>query len=46
MTTNAKNRPSIMRRLWKRWDTRLCLIVILVYAVAALYGEVVYRARA
>ncbi len=33
-----------MRRLWKRWDTRLCLIVILVYAAAALYGEVVYRA--
>ena len=30
--------------LWRRWDTRLCLVVISCYALAALYGEVVYRA--
>ena len=34
----------IMRRLWRRWDTRLCLIVIALYAAAAVYGEAVYRA--
>ena len=34
---------SLWRRLWRRLDTRLCLVVIAVYAVAALYGEIVYR---
>ena len=33
----------IWRRLWQRWDTRLCLLVIALYAVAAVYGECVYR---
>ncbi len=44
MTANKNNRPNILSRLWRRWDTRLCLIVILAYAGAALYGEAVYRA--
>lgn len=35
--------PSVFARLWKRWDTRLCLVVIVIYALAAAYGEGVYR---
>lgn len=35
---------NILRRLWLRWDTRLCLLVIAVYCCAAVYGEVVYQA--
>lgn len=34
---------SILQRLWQRWDTRLCLLAVTAYAVAALYGEAVYR---
>lgn len=34
---------SVFARLWRRWDTRLCLIGIVVYAIMALYGEGVYR---
>ena len=34
---------SLFRRLWRRFDTRLCLIVISVYTLAAVYGECVYR---
>ena len=34
---------NILRRLWQRWDTRLCLLVIAVYCCAALYGEAVYQ---
>ena len=34
---------SLFRRLWRRLDTRLCLIVISVYTLAAIYGECVYR---
>ena len=34
---------NILRRLWLRWDTRLCLLVIAVYCCAAVYGEVVYQ---
>lgn len=34
---------SLFRRLWRRLDTRLCLIVISVYTLAAVYGECVYR---
>ena len=34
---------NILRRLWRRWDTRLCLLVIAVYCCAAVYGEAVYR---
>ena len=33
----------ILQRLWRRWDTRLCLLVIAVYGFAAVYGEVVYQ---
>lgn len=36
-------RQNILRRLWRRWDTRLCLLVIVLYCVAAAYGEAVYR---
>ncbi len=36
-------RQTILRRLWRRWDTRLCLLVIALYCAAAAYGEVVYR---
>lgn len=32
-----------MARLWKRWDTRLSLVIVALYAVAALYGEGVYQ---
>jgi len=34
---------TIWSRLWRRWSTRLCLIVIALYCAAAAYGEVVYR---
>ncbi|MDX9867240.1 MAG: ABC transporter permease [Kiritimatiellia bacterium] len=34
---------SILRRLWRRWDTRLCLLVVALYACAAVYGEAVYQ---
>ena len=34
---------SIMARLWKRWDTRLSLIIVALYAMAALYGEGAYQ---
>lgn len=34
----------LWRKLWQRVDTRLCLVVIVIYSLAALYGEVVYRA--
>lgn len=32
-----------MARLWKRWDTRLSLVVVALYAVAAVYGEWTYQ---
>lgn len=34
---------NILGRLWQRWDTRACLLVIAVYTCAAVYGEAVYR---
>ena len=34
---------NILKRLWRRWDTRLSLIAIALYLSAALYGEGVYR---
>ncbi len=34
---------NILRRLWRRWDTRLCLLAIAVYCGAAVYGEAVYQ---
>jgi peptide/nickel transport system permease protein len=34
---------SIWWRLWRRWDTRLCLLVVAAYCALAAYGEVVYR---
>ncbi len=37
------NEMTILRRLWRRWDTRLCLVIITGYACAALYGEGVYQ---
>lgn len=33
-----------MARLWKRWDTRFCLVIVALYAVSALYGEWTYQA--
>lgn len=38
----AKER-NILRRLWRRWDTRLCLLVIVAYCCAAGYGEAVFQ---
>lgn len=37
------NDRNIWRKLWRRWDTRLCLLIIAVYCCAAAYGEVVYQ---
>ena len=34
---------NILKRLWRRWDTRVCLLVIAMYCCAALYGETVYQ---
>src|SRR5574344_1782656 len=36
-------RLDILRKLWKRWDARLCLVAIVVYCALALCGEAVYR---
>ena len=33
---------NILHRLWRRWDTRLSLIVIVVYSLCAVYGEWMY----
>ena len=38
-----KSSPTILARLWKRWDTRLSLVVVGLYAVAAVYGEFTYQ---
>jgi peptide/nickel transport system permease protein len=32
-----------MARLWKRWDTRLSLVIVALYAVAAISGEWTYQ---
>ena len=32
-----------MARLWKRWDTRVSLIIIALYSLAAVYGEWAYQ---
>ena len=37
-------RASLMRQLWKRMSTRLCLIALALYAVCAIWGEFEYRA--
>lgn len=34
---------NILRRLWGRWDTRLCLLAVAAYCCAAVYGEGVYQ---
>ncbi len=34
---------NILKRLWRRWDTRLCLLAVAAYCCAATYGEVAYR---
>jgi peptide/nickel transport system permease protein len=36
---------NIWAKLWRRWDTRLCLLVIAVYGCAAAYGEIVFQAN-
>ena len=33
----------LLHNLWMRRDTRLCLIVLALYALAAIWGEVAYR---
>lgn len=38
-----KPSSTILARLWKRWDTRFCLVVVVLYALAALYGEGAYQ---
>jgi len=38
-----KGSRSIVHRLWKRWDTRLSLIIVAVYSLCAAYGEWVYQ---
>ena len=35
---------NILKCLWRRWDTRLCLLVVAAYCLAAGYGEAVYQA--
>ncbi len=34
---------SLWQRITKRWDMRICLTIIAMYTIAALYGEIVYR---
>ena len=36
--------PSLLRRLWRGWSTRLCLIALALYTALALWGECEYRA--
>ena len=38
-----KPSPSILARLWRRWDTRLSLVIVALYALAALVGEWTYQ---
>jgi ABC-type dipeptide/oligopeptide/nickel transport system permease subunit len=40
----VKPSSSILARLWKRWDTRLSLVIVALYALAALSGEWAYQA--
>jgi len=39
----VKPSSSILARLWKRWDTRLSLVIVALYALAALIGEWNYQ---
>jgi ABC-type dipeptide/oligopeptide/nickel transport system permease subunit len=39
----VKPSSSILARLWKRWDTRLSLVIVALYALAALVGEWTYQ---
>jgi peptide/nickel transport system permease protein len=39
----VKPSSSILARLWKRWDTRLSLVLVALYAIAALSGEWAYQ---
>ena len=34
---------NILSRLWQRWDTRLCLVIVAAYLLCAVYGEGVYQ---
>lgn len=31
---------TLVQRLWRRWDTRLCLVAVAAYALAAGWGEI------
>ncbi len=33
----------VLRKLWSRWTTRLCLLALVAYTLIAAYGECVYR---
>ena len=33
------NEPSILHRLWRNWGTRLCLVAVALYTLAAVWGE-------
>lgn len=39
----ALREPNLWQRLWRPLSTRLCLIFLGLYTLAAVYGEVVYR---
>ncbi|MBQ9694135.1 MAG: ABC transporter permease [Kiritimatiellae bacterium] len=41
--STALRGPSAWQRLWADKMTRFCIVVILIYTFAALYGECVYR---
>lgn len=43
MSIPAENRLSVMGQLWAGKLSRTCLIIALVYALMAVYGEVVYQ---
>ena len=42
-TQRPGSMSAVLKQLWSRWSTRLCLLNILLFAVAAVYGEIVYR---
>ena len=41
--STALRGPSAWQRLWADKMTRFCIVVILIYTLAALFGECVYR---
>jgi len=38
-----KGERTVWKKLWRRWDTRLCLLTVGIYCLAATYGEGVYQ---